>query len=191
MSQTVLDNVRTLRKAVAGRLDDIDRIRIGMAQLHWDERVRRAVNDIHSANFSPSFAAVIGLLHDVPPLYESPISAELWKTAFRDAEVQRLLTRTEEVVDDEIERHNPYSVDTTIELVLRDGRLLRQGTQYEFDVPTIGTRRLRPVSPDQIRAKFGNLTVASIGDTRVRQILEMVDGLDRLDDVRQLAAAVA
>lgn len=157
-SQSVLDNVRGLVKEHGFSAGDVESVKIRMATFHFRSRVRRRIDDLSGTNFSPPYAAALAIMYDIPPLDQSRTSLELWPEKFRDADVQALIDRIEEVPDPAIDVVNPYSIDTRIEVRLRDGRVVERSSSYEHNVPSLGTKRLRPLTREELEAKFRNMT---------------------------------
>lgn len=95
-----------------------------------------------------------------------------------DAPVAALLERIEVVPDRTLGlRENP-----SVEVVLRDGR--RFEAQVEF---AKGDPR-NPVSDEELQAKARSLVVPVLGESRFRQLVEAVDTLDTLTDIRSFTA---
>lgn len=185
-SQTVLDNINALKKEHSFDPGEVEEVTIKMAEFHWRSRVARPIDDLTSANFSPRYAAALGLLHDLPPLYESGASLDLWVEGVKDERVHQLIARVQEVVDTELNQSNPYSIDTTVEIRLRDGRSLARATDYENNVPSPGTKRLRAMDPDDVVAKFQHM-VRKVFDAKITdRACELLRGLEDLDDVATL-----
>lgn len=66
---------------------------------------------------------------------------------------------------------------------LRDGRLI------EIHIPAATGTVTNPVSDDELRGKFRELATPPLGADRAERLIELVDGLESLEDVGTLLAA--
>lgn len=185
---TIMENARRIREQHHVSPDEVERIELRTIKMHVWTAVDREVDDLASANFSSKYPAVLGLLYDIPPLHESSEALSVWQERFTDPQVQQLLSRTVEVLDEEKNRKNPYSQDTTVTVHLKDGRSLEAATDYNRDNPTVGTIKLTPMTPQNVRDKFVNMASGVLGEPVSRQILEQVSTLESTDDVDTLLA---
>lgn len=104
--------------------------------------------------------------------------------AVRRPEVSRLLDATE-VVEDQEPQSNPLAAWAELRLGVGDG----SGRSLRVDVPKGDPRR--PLTWEELAAKFRDCAAALLRPEEAAQVIETVERLDRLQDVRQLTAMLA
>jgi 2-methylcitrate dehydratase PrpD len=129
----------------------------------------------------------MALTHDLPPLSESPVLLDLWPARYKDPALVTLQERIEEMVDEELDRRNPYSVDTRVVVHLKDGRQLRRGTDWVRDAPSHGTIWLRQLSDAEVEQKFRHLAGTVVSAERAEALCKAVRQVETMPDVRVLA----
>jgi hypothetical protein len=69
-----------------------------------------------------------------------------------------------------------------VRITLADGRVLSRRTNV------VRGDAANPIASGEVVAKFHSLAGGRLGDARAREIVEIVDGVDRLKDIRDLTA---
>ena len=88
-------------------------------------------------------------------------------------------------VDDELAEAFPEKALSRVEITARDGTVYRSSTAQaagDFD---------RPLSPEEKRNKFLELTAPQLGDAKSEALLEMIQHLEHVDNIRELSAILS
>ena len=100
-------------------------------------------------------------------------------------EIRHLMPRVKSVTDPELDAHFPKEFRAWAEVATSDGRRLRSDIRYPKGDPE------NALSWDEMKDKFRVLSEPVIDQERQEQIIDAVENLDRIDDVRQLAALLS
>ena len=165
----------------------VDRVTIGVTRFAFENKLRTPAENLTTANFSARYCAAMALSHPMPPVYESPLLLRLWPEAYKDAGIVSLQQRIDEIVDEDLDRRNPYSVDTTVAIRLKDGRELCRTTAWVKDAPSHGTIWLQELTDAQVEAKFRNLAGEGIAPEQVEGLVGAIRNIEQVTDVRELA----
>ena len=103
----------------------------------------------------------------------------------RSSEVQDMMTRCHHVVDEEIDARGFQHMDTRITIRLKDGRVLEKVESFATGHPK------KPMSREQLEAKFFECAELAIDRDRARLALEMIWGLEELEHVGKLHEMLA
>jgi 2-methylcitrate dehydratase PrpD len=102
----------------------------------------------------------------------------------RHPEVRRLTRRTRLVRDASLDRTYPERYASVVELRTRDGRRLSRRVDYARGAPE------SPLTPDEVREKYRRLASSVARAARVARLEALVDDVERLADLRELAACL-
>lgn len=94
--------------------------------------------------------------------------------------ILELAKRVEIVLDDEIEKVYPERFANKVEI------LLRGGERFEKRVDFAKGSSERPMSFEEVAGKFESLASQGIGKKRINAIVETIEKIDKLDDIRRL-----
>lgn len=167
-----IDAMLQLKAAHGFQASDIERLVV-----HGNEYTKRLVGNknirsVLDAQMSLPYALAVTALDgraDLPQF--DPLRSG-------EAAVAALLDRIEVLPDRELSpRENP-----SLEVWLKDGRRLEAQVEHAKGDPR------NPVSDDELRAKARSLVVPVLGESRFQRLVEAVDTLDALDDIRSFAA---
>ena len=184
---SIVENILALRREHAIAPERVAKVTIGVTRFAFQNKLRTPAENATTANFSARYSAAMALTHDMPPLSESPLLLTLWPEKYKDPAIVALQGRIEEVVDEELDRQNPYSVDTRVVVHLEDGRQLRRSTEWVRDAPSHGTIWLRQLSDGEVERKFRHLAGTVLRSDRVDELVTAVGELEAVSDVRRLA----
>ncbi|CAN7703850.1 MmgE/PrpD family protein [Caballeronia sp. LjRoot31] len=98
------------------------------------------------------------------------------------ADVLRLADLVKPVIDPELESIFPRKVAGGVRIRLRNGEELTSTVIESRSSPD------RPISREDVQAKFRSLTVSVLPAQRQQQIIDMVANLERLDSIRELTS---
>ena len=165
---------------------DIERLIIGGSTQMLVKHENPRPASIMAAQYSLPFVTALALCRG-PAALMDPDGTWTDDTLI-DAEVLRLSASTELVNDPELqaihERTGNYG-GVRVRAVLRDGN------EREVAVYHSTGSRQRPATAADIKAKFTRLAHGALGDEGVQRVIDTVQHLDELDDVRQLSRLTA
>jgi 2-methylcitrate dehydratase PrpD len=98
----------------------------------------------------------------------------------RSPEVQAMMKRCHHVVDEEIDARGFQHMDTRITIRLKDGRVLEKVESFATGHPK------KPMSREQLEAKFFECAELAIDRDRARLAADMIWGLEDLEHVGKL-----
>jgi aconitate decarboxylase len=102
-----------------------------------------------------------------------------------DPRVRDLASRVEIVVDPEIDKWYPARYANKVEVILKDGR--RFEARIDFPKGSIE----RPMNLAEVAAKFRSLAGHAITEDRAGRIIEAVEHLETLDNIRELTGLLS
>lgn len=182
----VIDNVNKLKSAHRFTPDEVERVEVGTPRFfHVAEPhiFPRSISEIH---FNVEYGVAMALLHEVKPIHEDRAILDRWMTGFQDPRARALGARVVHVVDEELDRRNPYAIDSKVAIRLRDGRVLREETQYVRRADSKGTMQFAPMDEDKILRKFRALVHGVVAPADQDRLIADVLGLAAIDDARRL-----
>ncbi len=102
-----------------------------------------------------------------------------------DPAVMALARRVEFVVDPEIDKLYPKQFPNRVEIILKGGR--RFETRIDFAKGSVE----QPMSFDEVAGKFRSLSSGAMTESSAERIVETVDRLEKLRDIRELTRLLA
>jgi 2-methylcitrate dehydratase PrpD len=102
-----------------------------------------------------------------------------------DPRVLELAKRVEIVLDPEIEKAYPEKFAGKVEIVLTNGKKFEAGVDYPTGSPQ------NPMSFDHVAEKFESLAGTVMGRSRIDAIIEKVERLEKLANIRELTELLA
>ena len=151
--------------------------RISVSSIPFVERMADpAPATMLSAKFSVPYAVAAAVVRGAADV------TAFGDDAREDPRIQDLARRVEVRGDGGMSLREPGKPVARVAITLRDGRTLsREAEVVHGDAEN-------PRSREELRAKFASLADGVLGSGRARQVAESVDRLERLKDVRELAA---
>jgi 2-methylcitrate dehydratase PrpD len=154
--------------------DDVEGMRVGTNSHVLNALIYSAPTTALEGKFSLPFCMAIGLLTGKAGI------AQFKDRWVRDHRTVALMKRIEHVLDPEIERLGYDRMRTSLEIRLRNGRVIR-GTADVFR-----GHPARPMSREEIEAKFSECAALCLPKAKARAAAEAVWRLERLPRVREL-----
>jgi 2-methylcitrate dehydratase PrpD len=102
-----------------------------------------------------------------------------------DPIVQDILKKVEIVADPELHKLYPEKFPTNIEIYTKDGKVYKGEMYYAK-----GSAK-NPFTNEEINDKFRGLAVPVIGKERTEKVIKMIENLESVKDVNELAALLA
>lgn len=181
--QGVVDNINKLKRRDGFSVDAIESITVGTPKFFVLAESHRFPESVTEVHFNVEYGVAMALSFDVAPVHEA--GGELlrrWMTGFQDPRVRALAALVRHETDDELDRRNPYGVDSKVSIRLRDGSTMWEETQYVRQMESKATMRFAPMDLDKIKRKFAVLTEHAMSeqkrDALTREILEIESRAD-------------
>ena len=99
---------------------------------------------------------------------------------FEDPEIKDLAHRTEYIVDPELEKNYPEKQGAIVNVETKDGR------KFTERVDSAKGGESNPFTTDEIKEKFIGLTKETAGSDRTMQVIDMLEKLEEIDNIRDL-----
>ena len=131
------------------------------------------------AKFSPYYMLASMLLRKKAGL------REFTEEAVHDPKVRAVMHKIETFRDKEIEAKGSARMLSRVEVYLKDGRVLKQDAFTSRGQPD------RPMSQQELEAKFTDCALGVLAPERITAALAVIRRVDELASVRELTAAVA
>jgi len=183
---SIVENIVTLKREHGITPEMVERVTIGSTRFAFNNKLRTPAENLTTANFSARYCAAMALMYEMPPVHESDLLLRIWPEAYKRADVVALQSRIEEIVDEDIDRSNPYSVDTNVVIRLKDGRSVNRRTEWVKGTPSHGTIRLQELDDRSIEAKFRNMATMRLKAGQTEALIAAVHDLELLKDAREL-----
>ena len=175
MNHPALDAIMAMRAEAKLTAEQVARVRI--TSIPFGLRMTEAAPaSMLGAKFSIPYAAAAALVlgrTDVAAFEESRLA---------DPRIRDLAARVEVAADPEMTLKRADYPTAEVRITLVDGRVLSRRTNV------VRGDAANPIASDEVVAKFHSLAGAPLGEARAREIVEIVDGVDRLKDIRDLTA---
>jgi len=170
----VIDGCIQLRDENKLTADMIDRIDLDIHPIVLELTANRTPRTGLEGKFSVYYAAAIGIVAGRAG------EAQFTDALVRDPVLIALRDRVETTVDKSLGQDQ-----ARVKIRLKDGRMLDR-----FIVHAVGSVEV-PMTDAQLRAKFADLAVGVLPDDRARRLMDMCQGVERLDDAGDIARAAA
>lgn len=109
-------------------------------------------------------------------------TAQFSRAKLSDPSVLDLAKRVRFVLDEEINRIYPKEFPSMVEVVMRSG------TTYKARIDTPKGSQQNPLSWKAVREKFSMMSTPSLGGAKTAAVIEMIEHLETLKEIKSLAA---
>ena len=151
----------------------------GMKLVSEPIEAKRHPQTVVDMQFSMPFGAAVALTHGRASLEEYQPGMP------NNPQVRHVMERVSCVTDPKLDALTPKQMPAWAEVDTNDGRTLRSEVGYPKGDPE------NPVSWDEMKQKFVQLSSPVITPERQQEIIAAVESLDQMSDVRQLAALLS
>lgn len=179
----VIDNITRLRREHGLSPEDVERIEVGTPRFFHIAAVHSFPASVSEIHFSVEYGAAMAMTYDVRPIDEDSDLPNSWMKGYTEAAVKALSRRIEHVVDEALDRHNPYGIDSYVRIVTVDGRELTAQTTYVRDAESAGTMSFAAMTRARVAAKFAALSTPAIGEEAALRTTELIEGIETMEDV--------
>ncbi len=182
----VIDAISYLKRQHGIASSDVDSIEVGTPAFFVKAEGHEFPVRDAQIHFNVEYGAAMAVVHDVRPVYEDPAILRYWASGYRDDAVRNLAKRVSHVVDPERDKRNPYGIDSTVRIILKNGRTVENRTGYVDGADSAGTMQFAEMTPDRIIAKFNALTQEVLAPAQQEQAVSTVLRLASAADARTL-----
>jgi 2-methylcitrate dehydratase PrpD len=182
----MIDAVRELKARHGVTAADVEQVEVGTPTFFVDAQGHEFPTSDAQIHFNSEYGIAMALVHDVQPVYQDRAILDYWRTGYHDAQVKELAGRIQHVVHPELEKKNPYGIDSCVKLMLRDGSLLEHRTDYLSSADSAGTMKFGSMDDDRVVRKFRALTGQVLGPAQQDRLANTVAALVAEGDARVL-----
>ncbi|MBE0634355.1 MmgE/PrpD family protein [Candidatus Bathyarchaeota archaeon] len=150
------------------RVEDIEKIRIGLNHITAENQLKVAETPLHAQNH-PAVAVAIALV-------EGSVFMREFFECYADPRVVELGKKAEVYVDPVIDGVFPSKIGTRLEIITKDN----QYTLFEEDK--------QPISPSFIKEKFTVLSSGLLSGEEAEKIIRVVEDLENLTNIMELSS---
>ena len=163
------------------QLQEVEKVTVGVLNAGFNvvalpEEEKRNPQNVVDAQFSMPFGAAVAIK------YRRASLEEYTEDTLGRPDVAQLMSRVHCVEDPALEANYPSQWPAWVEVETRDGRVLRAQVDYPKGDPE------NALSWDELKDKFRDITRPVVTPSRQEDIINTVDSLERLEDVRLLAS---
>lgn len=174
-AHSAVDAILAIRKEHSFHAADVEKIYVKTArgvqvQCGFEYRAKGVVE----AQMSLQFIAAVVVLEGAALL------EQFSEEKIADPRIRDLAGRVEVIIDEEIDKIYPAVYANRVEIIMKDGRRF----EHRIDFP-LGSGA-HPMSFSAVAEKFRSLSGCVIGSDRLEKIVETVEKLENVDNIRQL-----
>ena len=156
-----------LQKQHGIKIDDIEKIRIGLNHVTAENQLKVAETPLHAQNH-PAVAVAIALV-------EGKVFMREFFDCYTDRQVVMLGKKAEVYTDPEIDSVFPSKIGTRLEIVTKDNSY----SMFEDDK--------QPIAPEFIKEKFTVLSSGQLSGDEACEVIKLVDSLEKLAYITPLS----
>lgn len=182
----VIDAISEIKKTQQFSIADIEEVVVGTPAFFVKAQGHEFPETDAQIHFNTEYGAAMALIHDIRPVYEDPGILKYWLNGYGRADVKALAGRIRHVVDEELDRHNPYGIDSSVKIVLRDGTVMENQTDYVRNADSAGTMQFAVMTEEKVVRKFRALTEESLKHAQQETLISTVLGLATVPDSRTM-----
>jgi 2-methylcitrate dehydratase PrpD len=156
-----------LQKKYGIKIEDIEKIRIGLNHVTAENQLKVADTPLHAQNH-PAVAVAIALV-------EGKVFMREFFDCYTDPRVVELGKKAEVYTDPVIEAVFPSKIGTRLEIVTKDNSY----SMFEDDK--------QPIAPEFIKEKFSVLSSCLLSSDEADEVIRLVDYLEKLEDITALS----
>ena len=182
----MIDAVSELKRRHGLKAADVKEVLIGTPTFFVKAQGHDFPDSDAQIHFNSEYGVAMALAHDVRPVYEDRSILDYWRTGYRQVQVRELAARVRHVADPELDRKNPYGIDSSVSVRLKDGRTLQSRTDYLARADSAGTMQFAAMGEDRLIGKFKALTHGVLAPAQQDLLLTTVMDLGSERDARVL-----
>ena len=182
----MIDAIGQLKALHRIKASDVDDVEIGTPLFFVKSESHEFPETDAQIHFNSEYGVAMALMHDVRPVYEDRAILKYWLTGYKQLEVKQLAARIRHVVNSELDKKNPYGIDSSVKVRLKDGTVLENRTDYLRPADSAGTMRFAEMGEEKIVRKFRALTHDVLAAPKQDMLISAVLGLPTGSNARHL-----
>ena len=182
----MIDAISQLKAQHPIKVSGIDDVEIGTPVFFVKAEAHEFPETDAQIHFNSEYGVAMALLHDVRPVYEDRRILKYWLSGYKQPEVKSLASKIRHVVNPELDKKNPYGIDSSVKITMNDGTLLENSTHYLKRADSAGTMQFAAMDEEKVVRKFRALTDDVLTAPRQEMLISTVLGLPRGGNARSL-----
>ncbi|MDP3799027.1 MAG: MmgE/PrpD family protein [Polaromonas sp.] len=182
----MIDAISQLKAQQQIKPSDIEDVEIGTPVFFVKAEGHEFPETDAQIHFNSEYGVAMALIYNVRPVYEDRSILKYWLSGYKQPEVKDLASKIRHVVNQELDRKNPYGIDSSVTIRLKDGTVLENRTDYLKRADSAGTMQFAAMGEEKIVRKFRALTDEVLTAPKQDMLISTVLGLPRGANARHL-----
>ncbi len=182
----MIDAISQLKAQQPIKVSEIEDVEIGTPLFFVKSEAHEFPETDAQIHFNSEYGVAMALLRDVRPVYEDRGILTYWLSGYQQPEVKALASKIRHVVNPELEEKNPYGIDSSVRIRMKDGTVLENRTDYLKRVDSAGTMQFAAMGEEKVVRKFRALTHEVLDANRQDLLVSTVLGLPGHANAREL-----
>ncbi len=182
----MIDSVTQLKAQHQLKIADIVDVEIGTPLFFVKAEGHEFPETDAQIHFNSEYGVAMALMHDVRPVHEDRSILTYWLSGYKQPEVKALALKIRHVVNLELDKKNPYGVDSSVKVRMKDGTVLENRTHFLQHADSAGTMQFAAMGEEKIVRKFRALTHDVLSSPKQDLLIATVLGLTGCADARRL-----
>lgn len=182
----MIDAISQLKAQQPIKVSEIEDVEIGTPAFFVKAEAHEFPESDAQIHFNSEYGVAMALLHNVRPVYEDRSILKYWLSGYKEPEVKLLASKIRHIVNPELDKKNPYGIDSSVKIRMKDGAILQNSTDYLARADSAGTMQFAAMDEEKVVRKFRALTAEVLAAPRQEMLISSVLGLPRASDARAL-----
>ena len=182
----MIDAISQLKAQQPIKVSEIADVEIGTPAFFVKAEAHEFPETDAQIHFNSEYGVAMALLHDVRPVYEDRSILKYWLAGYKEPEVKLLASKIRHVVNLELDKKNPYGIDSAVKITMKDGAILQNSTNYLARADSAGTMQFAAMDEEKVVRKFRALTAEVLTAPRQEMLVSTVLGLPRASNAQAL-----
>lgn len=193
VGQSIIDNINKIKSREILEPDNVAGIKVHLSRFMFEhEKMLEPAASLSRANFSLPYAAALPACCEVLRLTEEKAEPGVFVGGLEDENVMSMQRRISFEPSGELDRENPYTMDTIVDVTLVSGDHLIERTRYAArGSDSKEAIRFDSTNQEGLVNKFINLTRGVLAASAVEPVLGEVLRLDEAENVGQLITVLS
>ena len=154
----MIDAVSQLKSQHRIKASDVADVEIGTPAFFVKAQGHEFPETDAQVHFNSEYGVAMALMHDVRPVYEDRSILKYWLAGYKQPAVKDLASKIRHVVNPELDKKNPYGIDSSVTIRMKDGTVLENRTDYLQHADSAGTMQFAAMGEEKVVRKFRALT---------------------------------
>ena len=181
-----IDSITLLKNKHQLIPSNIEKIIVGTPAFFYKAQGHEFPTSPSQIHFNMEYGVAMAMTHTILPVYEDSAVLSQWLQGYKNPEVAEMALRVSHVVDEDLEKKNPYGIDSKTTIYLTSGTKLETQSSYVAKALSLGSMKFSPMQSDKIMGKFSSLTQAFFTKKESADLGQRILDIGRLSDVSEL-----